>query len=135
MFFFKKKNKKFVLIFIHSFFSSFQITKLITSQNLNSVVSVGAYNDNYKNINYSLSTVFITNIFQTQMSTDDFKIILNKTEMSRENKFMKESNRLKDKFNTLHPINNTNTTNSGGKKIQQEVYDLTKDGISDDVRA
>jgi hypothetical protein len=70
---------------------------------------------------------------RTQMTTEDFELIRNKTEVSRENKFKKESNRLKEKFEGLRGKTTTNQLDR--RKIQKEVYDLTKDGISDNVKA
>ncbi len=68
---------------------------------------------------------------QTQMNADDFNVIHNKTDTSRENKFIKERKRLKEKFETLQ---SKNDTGKDKKKIQREVYDLTKDGITEDVK-
>ena len=57
------------------------------------------------------------------------------TETSRENQFMKESKRLKDKFEELKKKQAPKTDKERETKLKYEVIDLTKDGIDEDIRA
>ena len=70
------------------------------------------------------------------ISSTDHETIERVTEKSRENQYRKESQRLKEKFERL-----SETTGDGYEerttqpKLRHEVYDLTKDGVDDDVKA
>ena len=67
------------------------------------------------------------------VTREDNAMIQAVTDKSKEYKFIKESQRLKEKFESLQrPSKQHNYTD---KKIQQEVHDMTKDGIDKDVRA
>ncbi len=73
---------------------------------------------------------------QQTVSNEDQDTIERITEKSRENKFLKESQRLKEKFEKLHTRKARRDENeTQSNKLQHEVYDLTKEGIDEDVRA
>ena len=72
---------------------------------------------------------------QSTMSLDDFVTVKNATEKSREYKYKKESTRLKEKFEQLSAVRTTQPTSQRESKLKHEVFDLTKDGIDDDVKA
>ena len=55
------------------------------------------------------------------------------TENSRENKYKKESNRLKEKFETLRGKDTNNEHRES--TLKHEVYDLTTEGIDEDVKS
>ena len=59
------------------------------------------------------------------------------TEKSRENKFLKERKRLQEKFERLDTTVSTQEVGNQiqERKLQHEVYDMTKDGIDEDVKA
>ena len=85
------------------------------------------------------------------VTREDNAMIQAVTDKSKEYKFIKESQRLKEKFESLQrpsKLHNyidytdkkdytdyTNKKDYTDKKIQQEVHDMTKDGIDKDVRA
>ena len=73
---------------------------------------------------------------QQTLSREDHETIQRVTEESREHKFQKESKRLKEKFERLKIVTNEGDDNqTSRRKLQHEVYDLTKDGIDDDIKA
>ena len=88
--------------------------------------------EKYHNLLKNISEV--NKQLEKAMSKDDFTNIKNVTEMSREQKYKKESQRLKEKFEKLQGKKNTLITEERNKKIKYEVYDLTKDGIDEDVK-
>ena len=67
------------------------------------------------------------------LSTEDFTVVTNVTETSRERMYVKESRRLKEKFENLQG-KITTPSDQRESKLRYEVHDLTKDGIDDDVR-
>ncbi len=71
---------------------------------------------------------------QSTMSSEDFVTVTNATEKSREYKFKKEKTRLKEKFEQLNAVRTTQPT-AQRSKLKHEVFDLTKDGIDEDVKA
>ena len=67
-----------------------------------------------------------------ELSDEDFEVITRVTETSKENIYKKESQRLKDKFEMLHGTRSN--TEQRTSKLKQEVYDMTTDGIDEDVK-
>ena len=72
---------------------------------------------------------------QQQLTSEDHETIRKVTEKSREHKFLKERNRLKEKFEMLNTATTLNNQNPTQRKLKHEVYDLSKDGIDEDVKA
>ena len=77
----------------------------------------------------------LTEKLQDTVSMNDLLTIERITEKTRENKFKKEKERLKAKFEELSKDRNIHRRSTGErKKIQHEVIDLTKDGISENMK-
>ena len=70
-----------------------------------------------------------------QISREDHETIHRVTEKSREQKFQKERERLKTKFEKLNTKKNEGGDQPTQRKLRHEVYDLTKDGIDEDIKA
>ena len=78
----------------------------------------------------------VTNKLRNRLSSRDMDRVYEITDQSWENVFKSKKNKLIEKFNKLaSQTNNRQTTRTTQKKIQQEVIDLTKDGIDEDVKA
>ena len=71
---------------------------------------------------------------EKKVTKEDIALIQTTTNKSKENKFKKESQRLKAKFEVLHE-SNKHQERKAKQKIQQEVHDMTKDGIDADVKS
>ena len=67
------------------------------------------------------------------LTEEDYNTITRITEGSRENKYKKESMRLKEKFESLRERKESRRQRES--KLKHEVYDLTKDGIDEDVKS
>ena len=68
------------------------------------------------------------------LSTDDMNIVITVTDKSKENKYVKDSKRLKAKFENLIQKEDVQGLQQRAK-IKYEVFDITKDGIDEDVKA
>ena len=69
-----------------------------------------------------------------KITATDYEAIQCATDASRENKYKKESKRLKEKYENLLGKQRPQLENEQAKKLKCEVVDLTKDGIDDDVK-
>ena len=70
------------------------------------------------------------------ISKEDHDAIQSVTEKSREHKLQKGSKQLKEKFERLSSIKDQEDQRATKTpKLQHEVYDLTKQGIDEDVKA
>ena len=67
------------------------------------------------------------------MTAEDYETIEKVTDKSRENKFVKESERLKEKYEQLNGKRQS-IREERKSKLKHEVVDLTKDGIDDDIK-
>ena len=76
----------------------------------------------------------IVDRLRNELSTTDLQNICRITEKSRENKYQKEKQRLKEKFDKLVRENETNEEMQN-TKIKHEIVDLTKNGVDEDVKA
>ena len=65
----------------------------------------------------------------------DMETIRNVTEKCRENTYLKESKRLKEKFEILQKKEISTKEENKKTKIKYEIFDLTKDGIDEDIKA
>ena len=77
----------------------------------------------------------ITRQLEEHLSKEDFDTIVSVTETSRENKYQKESKRLKTKFEHLQGEDKKKSKKQRESKLKHEVIDLTIDGIDKDVEA
>ena len=80
----------------------------------------------------------VNNDLKNKLSEQDYAVIQNVTEKSRENKFLKERNRLKEKFTKLDEKNESSKKKkqpTEATQLKNQVYDLTRDGVDDDVKA
>ena len=69
------------------------------------------------------------------MTAEYYTVVKNITETSRENKFQKERKRLKEKYENLQRKRTTQPEEQRESKLKHEVFDLTKGGIDEDVKA
>ena len=83
-------------------------------------------------------TIATNKVLEERMTSQDYTMIQEVTEKSRENKFIKERERLKNKFSELCQQNNrekNKQTEDVNTKLRHEVHDMTKDGIENAVKA
>ena len=71
---------------------------------------------------------------QESMTTEDYEAITSATETSRENKYKIESQRLKEKFEKLYGKTRARDDTQRKNKLKYEVFDLTRDGIDEDIK-
>ena len=76
----------------------------------------------------------LNNELKDTLTPEDYNIVKNATEKSRENRYKKESQRLKEKFDKLSRKETSQSEEKRPSKLKDEVYDLTKDGIDDEVK-
>ena len=78
----------------------------------------------------------INDELRQNVSNTDHETIERITEKSRESQYGKESERLKEKFQRLKEETSDESNEPTTRpKLRHEVYDLTKEGIDDDVKA